>query len=265
LNSPTLINQQLSDPVLVAHEGSITRITLNKPKKKNALTVEEMGSIACAMQAAVTAGSRAICITGAGGSFCAGRDLSGVDPATDETLKVLQDLIAPVLEAVRHCPLPTVACVQGPALGFGFGLALACDVVYASETALLGSPFRSIGLTMDSGGHYYLRERLGRAQAAELIFTGKLFSGLEAARWGLINRAVPAPTVVDACDELLYKIASGPTQAFAATKRILDEGHTYEQVCALEAQCQAELMATEDAVEGLAAFNQKRKPKFVGR
>jgi enoyl-CoA hydratase/carnithine racemase len=156
--------------------------------------------------------------------------------------------------------------VEGPALGFGFGLALACDMVYASETALMGSPFRNIGLLLDSGGHYYLRERLGHHKASELIFTGRLFSGLEAARMGLINRAVPQPDLHKVCRELLLNLASGPTLAFAATKQILDVATSYEEVCRLEAEHQARLMATTaDAAEGLDAFQNKRRPVFQGR
>jgi 2-(1,2-epoxy-1,2-dihydrophenyl)acetyl-CoA isomerase len=251
--------------VLLELEAGVATLRLNRPKKKNALTVEDMGLISILLQQALDQGARAVCITGSGGSFSAGRDLSLVDPKTDDTLNVLQKQIAPVLEAVRRCPVPTLACVEGPALGFGFGLALACDIVYASETALMGSPFRNIGLLLDSGGHYYLRERLGRAKAAELIFTGRLFSGLEAERMGLINRAVPVPSLDAVCRDFLINIASGPTLAFAASKRILDEAKSYEQVCDMEAHSQAKLMATADAAEGLAAFQEKRRPRFQGR
>ncbi|MFM2112909.1 MAG: hypothetical protein RLZZ271_1569 [Pseudomonadota bacterium] len=252
--------------ITLEQSHGVATITLNRPRKKNALSVAEMGEITVAMQRAVNDGCRAICITGAGGSFCAGRDLGKVDPKTDDTLGVLKDQIAPVLDAVRRIPVPTVACVEGPALGFGFGLALACDMVYASETALMGSPFRNIGLLLDSGGHYYLRERLGHHKASELIFTGRLFSGLEAARMGLINRAVPQPDLHKVCRELLLNLASGPTLAFAATKQILDVATSYEEVCRLEAEHQARLMATTaDAAEGLDAFQNKRRPVFQGR
>jgi len=250
--------------VLLSQSLGIATIRLNRPQKKNALSVEDMGLIVTALNQAVSDGCRAICITGSGGSFCAGRDLSNVEPKTDDTLNVLQQQIAPVLDAVRRVPVPTVACVEGPALGFGFGLALACDIVYASETALMGSPFRNIGLLLDSGGHHYLRERLGHHKASELIFTGRLFSGLEAARMGLINRAVPQLSLHAVTQELLKNLASGPTLAFAASKQILNDAVSYEQVCTLEAQHQARLMNTADAAEGLAAFQSKRRPQFTG-
>lgn len=253
-----------SESVIAVHEAGLTTITLNRPQKKNSLTIPGMQEIAAAVKEGCARGSRAVLIRGSGGSFCAGRDLSGVDPKTDDTLHVLRDQINPVLVAVRQCPIPTVAQVEGPALGFGLGLALSCDIAYVAETALLGSPFRNIGLVMDSGGHYELRERLGRARAAELIFTGRLVSGLEAARMGLVNRAVAASDLSSVLNRLLASIISGPTRAFTASKKILDEGHTYEQTTDLEAIAQAALMHTRDAMEGLQAFQEKRKPAFVG-
>lgn len=254
-----------TESLLVEQQGGVTTISLNRPQKKNSLTIEGMEDIAKAISLARDQDSRCIRIRGSGGSFCAGRDLSGVDAASDDTLALLRDRINPVLDAVRQCPIPTFAQVEGPALGFGFGLALSCDIVYVAETALLGSPFRNIGLVLDSGGHYYLRERLGRAKAAELIFTGRLFSGLEAASMGLVNRAVAAPDLEAASQKLLESIALGPTQAFRASKRILDEGRTYEDVVHLEAESQAMLMLTRDADEGLKAFQEKRRPAFIGR
>lgn len=253
-----------SESLIVTCEKGLTTITLNRPQKKNSLSIPGMLEIGAAISEACANGSRAIHIRGSGGSFCAGRDLSGVDPASDDTLNILKNQINPVLAKIRQCPIPTFAEVEGPALGFGFGLALACDIVYVSETALMGSPFRNIGLVMDSGGHYYLRERLGRARAAELIFTGRLISGLEAAQIGLVNRAVPAPNLASVSQKLLASIIGGPTEAFKATKKILDEGTTYEQVADLEAVAQAALMRTNDAKEGLQAFQEKRKPAFTG-
>lgn len=255
----------VKDSIVITKERGLTTITLNRPQKKNSLSIPAMLEIGAAIQEAGVDGSRAVRIRGSGGSFCAGRDLSGVDAATDDTLKVLKDQINPVLAMVRNCPIPTFAEVEGPALGFGFGLALACDIVYVSETAVMGSPFRNIGLTLDSGGHYYLRERLGRAKAAELIFTGRLISGLEAANIGLVNRAVAAPDLESASRRLLAAIVDGPTEAFKATKRILDQGTTYEQIADLEAVAQAGLMSTSDAKEGLRAFQEKRKPVFSGK
>lgn len=264
MNEKTSLLMQ-GESLVAEQQGGLTTITLNRPQKKNSLTIEGMEEITEALGLALEQDSRCVRIRGSGGSFCAGRDLSGVDAATDDTLVLLRDRINPVLDAVRRCPIPTFAQVEGPALGFGFGLALACDIVYVAETALLGSPFRNIGLVLDSGGHYYLRERLGRAKAAELIFTGRLFSGLEAAGMGLVNLAVAAPDLEAVSRKLIDLIAQGPTQAFRASKRILEEGQSYDDVVRLEAESQAMLMSTRDADEGLKAFQAKRRPAFIGR
>lgn len=251
--------------ILVSKANGIATIELNRPQKKNSLSIEGMLEIKTAIEeCSVDSAIRVIRIKGSGGSFCAGRDLSGVDPATDETLKILRDQINPVLEAVRNCSLPTFAQVEGPALGFGFGLALACDIVYVAENAIMGSPFRNIGLVLDSGGHYYLRERVGRAKALELIFTAKMLSGEEAANLGIVNQAIAASDLEEQSQVILKSLASGPTLAFKASKQILDKGITYADVVDMEAVYQAQLMLSADAKEGLEAFQQKRKPRFTG-
>lgn len=251
--------------IIVKIEAGIATIELNRPQKKNSLSIEGMLEIQAAVEELQTKSDvRVIRIKGSGGSFCAGRDLSGVDPLKDETLKILREQINPVLDTVRKCSVPTFAQVEGPALGFGFGLALACDIVYAAENAIMGSPFRNIGLVLDSGGHFYMQERLGRAKAIELIFTSKMLSGLEAANIGLINRSVAATDLEEVSLKLLKSIATGPTLAFKETKAILDTAKTYDEVADMEAVAQAKLMLTADAKEGLEAFQQKRKPKFKG-
>ena len=251
--------------IIVKIEAGIATIELNRPQKKNSLPIEGMLEIQAAIEELQSKSDvRVIRIKGSGGSFCAGRDLSGVDPLKDETLKILREQINPVLDTVRKCSVPTFAQVEGPALGFGFGLALACDMVYAAENAIMGSPFRNIGLVLDSGGHFYMKERLGRAKAIELILTSKMLSGLDAANIGLINRSVAASDLEEVSMKLLKSIATGPTLAFKETKSILDTAKTYEEVADMEAVAQAKLMLTVDAKEGLEAFQQKRKPKFKG-
>lgn len=253
------------ESIIVKLDAGIATIELNRPQKKNSLSIEGMIEIQTAIQELQkNSDVRVIRIKGSGGSFCAGRDLSGVNPQTDETLKILREQINPVLDAIRRCLIPTFAQVEGPALGFGFGLALACDIVYAAENAIMGSPFRNIGLVLDSGGHFYMKERLGRAKAIELIFTSKLLSGLESEKIGLINRSAAATDLEEVSMKLLKSIATGPTAAFKETKKILDTATTYDEVVDMEAVAQAKLMLTADAKEGLGAFQQKRKPKFKG-
>ncbi|VVE04773.1 enoyl-CoA hydratase [Pandoraea cepalis] len=254
-----------SGTVLLTVKSGLARVSLNKPEVKNSLSIDEMTAVGSAVQAAVDAGARCILISGEGGAFCAGRDLNGTDPERDDTYDILAHKINPVLEVVRSCPVPTIAAVAGPALGFGFGLALACDMTVVADNAMLGSPFRKIGLVMDSGGHYYLRERLGRHRAAELIFTGRMLTGREAAAMGLVNRSVGAADLDDVATLLAMSIASGPTAAFAASKEILDAGKTYGEMAEHEAVKQAEAMRGTDGKEGLAAFKARRSPVFIGR
>ncbi len=170
-----------------------------------------------------------------------------------------------MLRQLHTLPVPTIAAVRGPALGFGLGLALACDITIATDDALFGSPFRRIGAVLDSGGHYYFQRRLGSHRAAELVFTGRLLSGREAAAMGLINASVTADDFEARVAELAASIASGPTAAFRATKHILSEDRSFTDVLELEAKYQREVTRGPDGREGLAAFRERRAPRFSGK
>jgi 2-(1,2-epoxy-1,2-dihydrophenyl)acetyl-CoA isomerase len=254
----------MSEVVQVAREGGVAIVTLNRPEARNSLGVDQMQEVGAAFAQAARDGARCVLVRGAGPAFCAGRDLKDAKPGEEETHAILAERINPALAQVRACPVPTIAAVHGPALGFGFGLALACDITLVADDALLGSPFRNIGLTLDSGGHYYLRERVGRHRAAEIIMTGRLFSGREAAQMGLVNRSIGASDLHAQALALAGDIAAGPTAAFRASKEILSYDFDYDEVAALEAEHQARLMQSADAREGIAAFIGKRKPRFTG-
>lgn len=245
-------------------EQGLGVIVIDRPERKNSLTLQHMREVGDAFGDCVAQGARCILIRGAGDVFCAGRDLHDMDAATEDTEAVLRDQINPALAAVRNCRVPTIASVKGPALGFGFGLALACDITIVADNALMGSPFRNIGCALDSGGHYYLRERIGVHRAAELIFTGRLISGREAASLGLVNRSVGALDLQRYTEALARSIADGPTAAFTASKRILASHGGYDDMADQEAHYQAQLLRTNDGMEGLAAFKDKRKPRFSG-
>ena len=134
-----------------------------------------------------------------------------------------------------------------------------------SHRALRGLSFRNIGAVLDSGGHHAMRDRIGAHRTAELIYTGRLISGSEAAALGLVNRALPAAEIDAAARALARSIADGPTGAFRASKRILGEARSFDEVVAMEAVAQAEAFAGPDGREGVAAFKERRKPKFIGR
>jgi enoyl-CoA hydratase/carnithine racemase len=141
---------------------------------------------------------------------------------------------------------------------------MACDIALVADDALLGSPFRNIGCILDCGGHYAMAERIGPHRTAELIYTGRLISGREAAAMGLVNRAVGATDLMTEARRMARHIAEGPTVAFRISKRILLAKAEYERVLDLEAEGQAEALRTADGVEGFKAFQEKRRPKFQG-
>ncbi|MGL4256202.1 MAG: enoyl-CoA hydratase/isomerase family protein, partial [Microbacterium sp.] len=198
-------------------------------------------------------------------AFCAGRDITGVDPSTDDVLGYLGAVEA-LMRRMAAFPAPTFAAVHGACLGVGLGLAIATDVVYVAETAKIGSPFANLGALLDSGGHALLYERLGAHRALDLIYTGELLSGAEAVAAGLFSRAVPPGDVLEFTRERAARAAAGPTQAFLASKRLIDRlrDERLWRVVAEETRAQAELRDTADYREGFAAFGEKRPPHFTG-
>lgn len=252
------------DAVLtLAVADGIATLTICRPAAKNALRLAEMRALGDHVRAAA-AQARCLLVRGAGGAFCAGRDLAESDFEREDSTAVLRDTIHPAIHALYHCPIPTVAAVEGPALGFGLGLALACDLTLAADDALFGSPFRRIGCVPDSGAHWLMRERIGRHRALELIFGGRLISGREAAALGLVNRSIGRSELADAAAVTARQLADGPTLAFAASKRILSAG-TLEETLEQEAAAQGHALRTDDGREGIRAFLDKRAPRFHGR
>jgi enoyl-CoA hydratase/carnithine racemase len=166
-------------------------------------------------------------------------------------------------------PLPTIAGVQGACLGTGLGLALACDVVIVADNAKIGSPFAKIGAVLDSGGHKAFVERLGPARALDLIYSGRLISGREAADSGLVSRSVPEAELGAVVAELAASVASGPTLAFLESKRLVrqlvDGPVSFDDALRAEAEAQSRASRTQDYVEGFTAFLERRTPSFHGR
>jgi len=164
--------------------------------------------------------------------------------------------------------VPTIAAVHGACLGTGLGLALACDIVYAADDARIGSPFARIGAVLDSGAHAAFVERVGAHRALELVYTGRLLSGREAAEWGLVNRSVAGADLVRRTREMAASIARGPTAAFLESKRLVrsiaDGTLTFSQVLAAEAAAQGRASHTHDYQDGISAFQEKRTPSFTG-
>ncbi len=255
--------------VEIALANGVAEIVLNRPEKMNAMGDLMVGDITSHLETAEAAGVRAVIFRGEGPAFSAGRDIAGVDPATDDAEAVLGGVFNKLVMRVANFPAPTFAAVQGACLGAGLGLALACDVVYAADDAKFGSPFARIGAVLDSGGHSFFVQRLGTHRALELIYTGTLISGREAAELGLINRSIESGKLLETVRAMAVKVASGPTAAFMQSKRIVrrieEAGLGLSEVLALEAKAQAAASRTQDYREGFAAFQQKRPPRFIGK
>lgn len=260
-NTPTL---ERAGTKLSLDEGGVATIALRLAQAKNAFRSTDAHRLAELIEQARTGGARCLVLRGAADVFSAGWDISAIDPKQDDPMALIGEVVAPLCRRLRELPIPTLAAVAGPALGFGFGLAMCCDIVLADEGALLGSPFRNIGMVPDTGTHHFLLSRLGYGRAAELIYTGRLLSGREAAQTGLINRAVASGTVAAEADRLARQIAEGPTVALGLSKRILQAGGDFDAVVAQESQALRQCFATADLQEGLGAFLQKRAPRFRG-
>lgn len=246
----------------------VAEIVLNAPEKLNALDPAAIAELVAAYAEADRAGVRALVLRGEGRAFCAGRDISGVDPRDDDVLGYLGNLVTPLLKSVSAFPAPTFAVAHGACLGVGLGLLIATDVVYVAENAKIGSPFANLGATLDSGGHALFFERLGAHKALDLIYTGRLMSGTEAVAGGLFSQVFPADDVADAARAAARTAASGATQAFLASKRLIaslrDERIGLWESIDAENRAQAALCDTADYREGFAAFQAKRAPQFTG-
>ncbi|WP_138442025.1 enoyl-CoA hydratase/isomerase family protein [Sinomonas susongensis] len=259
--------------ISLAIADGVAEVALDAPAKLNAVDPAALAELSEAYDdaaAAVSSGAvRALLLRGEGRAFCAGRDISGVDPADDDVLGYLGGLVTPLMQKMAAFPAPTFAAAQGATLGVGLGLLLATDVVYVAENAKIGSPFANLGATLDSGGHWYFTERLGMHRTLDLIYTGDLMSGEEAVRSGLFSRALPADELLDKARETVHRVAQGATGAFVASKELVAQVRDrrlglWESMDA-ENKAQAALCDTADYREGFKAFQEKRKPEFSGR
>lgn len=249
-------------------EKGVAEIVLDRPDKMNAMNGAMVHELLAALDTVDSEGARACLVRGEGRAFCSGRDLGDADPLHEDGEQILRDVFNPLMERMAAISVPSVAAVQGACLGTGLGLALACDVVYAADDARIGSPFARIGAVLDSGSHRAFVNRVGPHRALELIYTGRLLSGREAAAWGLVNRSVAGADLVRRTRELATAIARGPTAAFRESKqivrRLVDEAVSYADVLAAEAAAQGRASRTHDYQDGISAFQEKRKPSFTG-
>jgi 2-(1,2-epoxy-1,2-dihydrophenyl)acetyl-CoA isomerase len=246
----------------------VATITLDRPDALNALTVPLKHELLAALAAVTSdAAVRAVVLTGAGRAFCAGQDLrERLEPDAAPLEVEIRERYNPIIVAMRRLEKPIVGAINGIAAGAGASLAFACDIRIAAEGASFLLAFGRVGLIPDSGATWLLPRLVGSAKAAELALAGEALSAADAERLGLVARVVPADALIDAAQQLAARLAAMAPRAIALTKRALDASWTasLEEQLELEATLQGIAGATADHAEGIAAFLEKRLPRFTG-
>jgi 2-(1,2-epoxy-1,2-dihydrophenyl)acetyl-CoA isomerase len=263
------------ETVNVHRRGHAATIELNRPDTMNAWNRQLGLDLRAAVeQVAADDDVRVVCLTGAGRGFSSGADLKDLgarDEVTEngrpDVYRVLTERYHPIITGIRTMPKPVVAAVNGPAVGIGLSLALAADFVIAKESAYFLLAFVNIGLVPDGGSSLFVPERVGLTRATEMAMLGERVPAPQAVEWGLINRAVPDDAFAAEVEALVDRFAAGPTASFAGTKRQLN-AWLFERMdgqLELEARVQREMAASDDFLEGVTAFVEKRQAAFRGR
>ncbi len=255
-------------PILVSMEGRIKTITFNQPKKKNAISAEMATTFRDIILETREDESRVIVLCGQGADFCAGADLDPrlMNGEPFDVTSFLQETYNPLVLAMREMNKPFIAKVKGACVGVGFNFALACDMIYAAESARFSQIFTRIGLSSDGGGAFFMPEKLGYHKAFELMATHAILNGAEAKSLGLINHLVAETEIDQTVREMAERLAKGPYLAIQHTKSNLRAGLTEGLAAALEQEAlnQGKNFQSKDFFEGVMAFLQKRKAQFKG-
>jgi 2-(1,2-epoxy-1,2-dihydrophenyl)acetyl-CoA isomerase len=259
------------DTILFSVDGGIARLTLNRPDKLNSFNTQMHGEVRDALDRVLTGDARVLVLTGAGRGFCAGQDLGdrAVAPGSPgvDLGESIDKYYKPLVLALHTLPMPVIAAVNGVAAGAGANIALACDLVIAARSASFVQAFSKLGLLPDSGGTWTLPRLVGNARALGLTLLGNKLPAEEAAAWGMIWQCVPDAELGPAVDALAEKLAVAPTRGLAWTKAAIRGSgqHSLAEQLDIERDVQRELGRSADYAEGVAAFVEKRAPRFTGR
>lgn len=256
----------MSDVTLLAHDGDISTLTINRPDKLNALNADVLAGVRAAVAECTERKTRCLIVTGAGKAFVAGADIEAMSDMTPEQGEAFSAAGHATGTAMETAPFPILAAINGFALGGGCELAMACDFAYASTKAKLGQPEVKLGVIPGFGGTQRLLRRVGVAMARELVYTGKMISADEALRIGLVNAVYEPDALMPAVLETAKAIAANGPLAIAEAKELFRVGldHPLEDANALEAKAFGRGFATTDQKEGMAAFLGKRPAAFKG-
>lgn len=262
----------MADPVLIDRDGGVVTITLNRPDIRNAMDpalTEEFARIVESLR--TDSGVRVVIITGAGRSFCAGGDLSWIKPGPGADVPGMRAKMRefyPKFLGVRSLEVPVIAAINGHAVGAGLCLAMACDLRVAADDAKLSAPFTKLGMHPGMAATYLLTKLLGPTRAADLLYTARTLDATEAERMGLVNRVVPAASLMDEARAMADQIAANAPLPVRLVKRALaiaEKGADIDTMLEYEGLAQPVTMGTEDLLEGLTAVREKRLPTFKGR
>ena len=252
-------------------DGAVAKVVLNRPEKLNALTVDMRQSLCDHLtRLRFDDAVRVIIVTGAGRGFCSGADvdrMAGQPHDLRADRERMQRGGHAFIRALHAIEKPTIAAVRGPAVGIGWSIALACDLVVASKTARFSQIFRRIGLAPDGGAIWFLTRRIGMLKAKELVYSARFVEAEEALALGLVNYVVEDEALIAKTDELAADLSEAPTFALGLAKKLFHAavGPSLDDYLDIESLVQPQLHMTADNAESVAAFREKRKPKFIGR
>lgn len=262
----------MADPLLIErHPDGVVVLTLNEPERRNAMSEALTGAWKAAIaDLAGDRGVRTVVVAATGSAFCAGGDLSWIEGDGSPTSPdALRDKMLPFYRtwlAIRELEVPTIAAVNGPAIGAGLCLALACDLRFAAPEAVFSAPFSMLGIHPGMAATFLMPEVMGMAMTRDLLYTGRRLSADEALACGLVTRILPTETFLADAVDVAHTVASGAPVAVRMTKAGLALGvRSFDEVMAWEALAQPVTMATADLREGMRARAERRRPTFTGQ